>query len=85
MPFSSVSIVNFEQVNAGWYKVYSNLSGACFSDLFIRHENTHNFRRNRGFQLPIVNTVWKGYNSMKYFRPVVWVPVLSECKCTKSL
>ena len=45
-------------------KAYSNLSEIIFGDLFIRQDNTYNFRTNREFQIPTVNTFWNGSNSI---------------------
>ena len=52
-------------------KACSNLSEIIFVDLFIRQDNTYNFRTNREFQIPRVNTFWNGSNSIRYFRPII--------------
>ena len=62
------------------FKVCDNQSETIFSDLFIRKESTNNFGRNRGFQIPKVNTVRNGTNSIRYFEPVIWDLVPSELK-----
>lgn len=65
-------------VKPNWYKVWEkifqkkNLSEFFFSDLFIRQENIYklhlrkktHIRKDREFQIPRINTVWKGYNSI---------------------
>ena len=38
----------------------------------ITQEKTVNFRRNKEFQIPRVNTILKGSKSIKYFAPIVW-------------
>ena len=37
------------------------------------------------FQIPRLNTVWNGSNSIRYFGPVIWDLVLSELKYTRLL
>ena len=56
---------------------YSNLSEIIFGDLFIRQDNTYNFRTNGEFQIPRVNTFWNGSNSIRYFRPIILNLVLA--------
>ena len=65
-------------VKPNWYKVWEkffqkkNLSEFFFSDLFIRQENIYklhirkktHIRKDREFQIPRINAVWKGYNSI---------------------
>ena len=66
-------------------KVSNNLSETIFRDLLFREKNTYNFRRNREFQLPRVNTVWNGPNSYRCFRAIIWDLLPSVLECTSSL
>ena len=59
-------------------EVYKNLSETTFCDLLVRQENTYNFPRNREFQIPRVNTVWYGSNSLTNFGPIIWDLIYSE-------
>ena len=65
------------------FKVYNNLPETFLSD--IRQENTYNFRTNRDFQIPRLNTVWNGSNSIRYFGPIIWDLIPSELEYTSLL
>ena len=67
------------------FKLYNNASETTFCDLFIRQENIYNFRRNREFQIPNENAVWKGSYSVRYFGPAIWDLITLELKYISSL
>ena len=64
---------NIQTIAIGMFKACSKLSQNIFSDLFIRKEDIYiyHFGRNREFQIPRVNTVWNGSNSVRYFGPII--------------
>ena len=50
---------NIQTIATDMSQVYNNLFEIIFDDFFIRQENTYNFRINRDFQIPRIDTLWK--------------------------
>ena len=67
------------------YKVYNNLSQTVFSELFTKKENSYNSRSLFDYTIPKVKTFYKGFNSLRYFRPIIWNLVPTEIKYCDSL
>ena len=67
------------------YKVYNNLSQTVFSELFTKKENSCNLRSQFDFTIPKVKTVYKGFNSLRYFGLIIWNLVPREIKYCDSL
>lgn len=56
-----------------------------FRDLLITQEYAYKFCRNIEFQIPRVNTVWKGSISTRCFGQIIWDLFPSELKHASSL
>ena len=67
------------------YQVYNNLFQTIFSELFVRNHSNYNLRSQSDFFIPEVKTVFKGSNSLRYFRPIIWNLIPKEIKYRDSL
>ena len=53
------------------YNFFSGQSQTIFSDLFEGKNIDYNLRSQPDFFIPQVKTVYKGLNSLRYFRPII--------------
>ena len=53
--------------------------------MFTKKENPYNLRSQFDFTVPKVKTVYKGFNSLRYFGPIIWNLVPTEIKYCDSL
>ena len=67
------------------YKICNNLSQTVFTELFTKKENPYNLRSQLDFTVPKVKTVYKSFNSLRYFGPKIWNLVPTEIKYCDSL
>ena len=66
-------------------KVYNNLPQIICSDLFIGNHIAYNLSSKSDFAIPQVKIVYKGSNSLRYLRLVIWNLIPNEIKYSDSL
>ena len=59
------------------YTAVTNLPGGNLSEFFVRNYHNYNLRSKSELTVPSINTVFKGQNSISYFRSIIWnsIPV----------
>ena len=68
----SIHHQNIQTLAIEIYKFLHGLSNGNFKDFFVLKNNRHNIRSKCDLAVPLVNTVLKGKNSLRYFGPVIW-------------
>ena len=62
------------------YKVFSGRSQTIVSDIFERKNINYNLCSQPDFVIPQVKSVYKGSNSLRYFRSIIWCLIPKEIK-----
>ena len=53
------------------YKAVNNLQRRHLSEFFIRNYHNYNLRSKSELTVPIINTIFKGQNSISFFGSVI--------------
>ena len=67
------------------YRVFRGQSQTIFIDLFERKNINYNLRSQPDFVIPHIKTVYKGSNSIRHFRPIIWSLMPKEIKNCETL
>ena len=77
---------NLQTLSVEMFKVTNGLSPEIFSNLFEKKDHTiYNFRNNSRFDIPKVNTVLSGSESISVLGPKTWNSLPTELKEITSL
>ena len=72
---------NLQTLSVEMFKVTNGLSPEIFSNLFEKKDHTiYNFRNNSRFDIPKVNTVLSGSESISVLGPKTWNSLPTELK-----
>ena len=68
---------NIQSLAIEMYKTVNNLPGGNLRKFFVRNNHNCNLRSKSELTVPSINTVFKGQNSISYFRSIIWnsIPV----------
>ena len=66
------------------YKAVNNLPGGNLSEFFVSNNHNYNLRSRSELTVSIINTVFKGHNSISYFRSVIWNSIPAELRGINS-
>ena len=75
---------NIQSLAIEIYKSTNSLPGGNLSEFFVRNNHNYNLCSESELLLPNVNTVFKGQNSLSYFRSVMWNPAPVEVRKASS-
>ena len=56
-----------------------------FKELFVFKSNNYNIRSKYELAIPLVNTVLKGKNSIRYLGPIIWNSIPLNIRCVDSI
>ena len=76
---------NLQKLAVEMYKVKNKLSPEPILELFTEQKNTHDLRKKRQWQIPNINTVSFGRDSLRYRGPLTWELLPDNIKESVSL
>ena len=69
--------MNIQSLAIEMYKTVNNLPGGNLNEFFVRNYHNYNLRYKSELKVSSIDTVFKGQNSVSYFRSIIWnsIPV----------
>ena len=80
-----IHISNIQTLAIELYKIFNGLANDNFQELFEFNDCNFNLRNRRDLKVPLVKSVWKGENSIRYFGALLWNTIPNEIKNVASL
>ena len=77
----SIHHQNIQTLAIEIYKFLHGLSNSNFKDFIVLKNNNYSMRSKYELAVPLVNTVLKGKNSLRYFGPVIWNSIPIDIRC----
>ena len=66
------------------YKIFHGLSTSNYKELFVFRNNNYNTRSKYDLTIPLVNSVLKGQNSLRYLGPIIWNSIPLNIRCVDN-
>ena len=69
------------------FKIHNGFSQVSFLDLFHNYNENYfySLRSQPDFQIPSINTILKGIETVRYFGPVIWNNIPVEIRSIKKV
>ena len=68
----SIHHQNIQTLAIEIYKIFDGLSTSDYKEIFVFRSNNYNTRSNYDLAIPLVNTVLRGKNSLRYLGSIIW-------------